>query len=256
MRAKYTNYRRRAAYEIRNHTKSKNRFWAALRDPLNIFTGVLAISTAGLVVVAAVQSYILEKTDQTFRAGERAFVFVKGQNTWLPAETFNTNILRSYVVEWENSGNTETKNLFVRLYCPRPSAFDTADPITLKYEPSQQISRLLGPKQSTWAGVCIYSDEELSHAADLGIPIYVASNSSYFDTFDDFHLTEYCVKLVQLTSRDFKNKAVVPNNLLEACTDHNCADKECPDYEQAALDANARKRENPHRLSPASSPHN
>lgn len=49
--------------------------WDKLREPLNLFTAVLALATIALVYVSGLQWRTLDKTDQTWRDGERAYVF-------------------------------------------------------------------------------------------------------------------------------------------------------------------------------------
>jgi hypothetical protein len=55
---------------------------AKLREPMTLFTAILAVATIVLVFVSFLQWHTLsqqavtmEKTDETMRAGERAFVF-------------------------------------------------------------------------------------------------------------------------------------------------------------------------------------
>lgn len=66
-----------------------------LRSPVTIFTGMLALATLGLVYVSFLQQRTLdqqartmERTDETIRTGERAFVFVTNNNGggWQRAE--------------------------------------------------------------------------------------------------------------------------------------------------------------------------
>src|ERR1700761_338680 len=111
---------------------------------MTLFTGALA-------VLGFLQWRTLEKTDHTARSGQRAFVFVKQSNDhWTTAWQEGGTIQRSFYIEWENNGNTQTRDMKVMLFCPRPSVFDTADPITSKSVVTVAASRLLGPKQSVW----------------------------------------------------------------------------------------------------------
>jgi hypothetical protein len=86
-------------------------FWAKLLEPLTIFT-------AALVGVSVLQWRTLDRTDDTFRAGERAFVFVTHNSVgWQRAEMINGEPVRQYPIVWENSGNSPTRDLVVKLYC-------------------------------------------------------------------------------------------------------------------------------------------
>jgi hypothetical protein len=61
---------------------------AKVREPLNIFTLLLAVATIGLAIVSFLQwrtldkqAHTMERTDETLRAGERAFVFLGQSGT-------------------------------------------------------------------------------------------------------------------------------------------------------------------------------
>jgi hypothetical protein len=96
---------------------------ARVREPLNVFTLVLAIATIGLAIVSFLQwrtlgqqARIMERTDETFRAGERAFVFVTHNvGGWQRAEKIKGEIVRSYPIVWENSGASPTRDLVVKI---------------------------------------------------------------------------------------------------------------------------------------------
>jgi hypothetical protein len=207
--------------------QDKQKWWFNKSDPmarltgwLVAFTGLLALATIGTI-------WVLKKTDDTLRAGQRAFVFVKREsNSWAVATQNGADINRQFYLTWENNGNTQTRDLKVALFCPRPNVFDTTDPITANAAPVVQAPRLLGPKQSVWGGVCNYSDSELEYARARSVPIFVAARATYRDIFDEWHVTEYCIKMVRLVG-DFKNIGTVPANDLEICAAHNCADDEC-----------------------------
>ena len=141
------------AYRQTQKTQNRNREFG---DTLTI----LAICAAG--IVAYLQWQTLEKTDNTLRAGERAFVFVKQHSdAWTAAKKVGDEVVRSFVLEVENNGNTQTKDLMISLYCPRPNIFEKIDPITSGKKPDIVSPRLLGPKQTGWAGVCNYRASEL-----------------------------------------------------------------------------------------------
>jgi hypothetical protein len=140
-----------------------NGFWVKFLEPLNIFTAVLAAATIVLVYVSWLQRQTLEKTDETWRAGERAFVFVAQNGVgFLPAKMINGVVARSVPMVWENSGNSPTKNLVIELYCPRVQQSITLNPMALLDKPTISDKRLLGPKQKSWGGVCNYSAADLN----------------------------------------------------------------------------------------------
>jgi hypothetical protein len=189
-------------------------------------TIAIAVPTAALVVVAWFQWCTSEKTDQTLRAGERAFVFVRHQGSqWTAAKTMSNQIVRSFIVEWENSGNSQTKNLTVDLYCIPPQAFVTANPIGILDKPTLTADRLLGPKQTIWGGVCNYTVDQLNLAKDKGYHLYVGAKANYFDIFDARHVTEYCIEITNISGQ-FEDMSVIPQGDLNNCG-RNCADSEC-----------------------------
>jgi hypothetical protein len=165
---------------------------AKVREPLNIFTCVLAIATIGLTIVSFLQWRTLDKTDETFRAGERAFVFVTHNGAqWQPAKTINGEIFRVFPVVWENSGNSPTSRLTFELHCPEIQQSVAQNPMQLPSGPSS-VHKLLGPKQSIWAGVCGYSVQQLNLVRDNGYHLYIASTADYYDIFDAHHRGRNC----------------------------------------------------------------
>jgi hypothetical protein len=220
------------ARDMKNSGKSLDPL-ALFTGILALFTGVLAFGTIALAVLAYYQWCTLENSDQTLKetldatkASQRAFVYVRTlPNSWLGTELAGTTIKRRYTVELENSGNTQTKNLVVSLYCPHPRPEVKEDPITANGNPLVR-SRLLGPKQTVWAGVCEYPTEELEDVRDNKTDMFIAMIARYDDIFNKPHVTEYCVKIVNLNG-DFKNAGETPKNNLAACEKHMCADDEC-----------------------------
>jgi hypothetical protein len=208
---------------------------AKLRDPptlftgiLALFTGVLALATAALVYVSWLQQRTLDKTDETFRAGERAFIFPAQNNVaFQPAKTIDGKVIRAYPIVWENSGNSPTVNLVIETYCLDSLPLAEKNPITVLHNPTAHVQRLLGPKQTTWGGVCNYSAEQFDMVRDNGYHLYIASKADYFDIFDNHHYTEACFEFVNLSKDDkFEDVKVTPQGGINNCG-RNCADKEC-----------------------------
>lgn len=202
--------------------------WEKFREPLNLFTAVLALAIIALVYVSALQWRTLDKTDQTWRDGERAYVFPAQNNaTWLPAKTNGGQIIRSYPIVWENSGNSPTVNLVIKTYCLSPLPLPEANPIKMLHDPTADVQRLLGPKQTTWGGTCIYSADQLDTVRDSGYHLYIVSTADYFDIFDNHHYTETCFEFLDFSKDDkFEDIKVMPRADISNCG-RNCADKEC-----------------------------
>ena len=192
-----------------------------------LFTGVLAIATVALVFVSWLQQRTLDKTDQTWRDGERAYVFpAPNVAVWQPATMANGIVTRAYPIVWENSGNSPTVNLIIKLYCLKPLPLSEANPIRLLDNPTA-VQRLLGPKQTIWGGTCPYSAEQLDMVRDSGYHLYIASTADYFDIFDKHHYTETCFELVNFSKEDkFEDPKVTPRGDIYNCG-RNCSDKEC-----------------------------
>jgi hypothetical protein len=200
--------------------------WERFREPLNLFTGVLALATMALVYVSDLQWRTLDKTDETWRAGERAFVFLTHNGAgWQQAKMIDGEIVRLFPVVWENSGNSPTRNLVVELYCLPLWPLTTGNPTTLPTKPTLREKRLLGPKQTIWGGACNYPTSLLNLVKANGYHLYIAATADYYDIFDKHHWTEACFELINL-SGTFEDLNVFPAHGINNCG-RNCADEEC-----------------------------
>jgi hypothetical protein len=102
-----------------------------------------------------------------------------------------------------------------------------ANPITLLPNPTLDVQRLLGPKQTTRGAACIYSAEQLDMIRDSGYHLYIVSTADYFDIFDKHHYTETCFELLNFSKDDkFEDVNVSPRGDVNNCG-RNCADNEC-----------------------------
>jgi hypothetical protein len=94
-------------------------------------------------------------------------------------------------------------------------------------DPAIRVQRLLGPKQTTWGGTCIYSADQLDLVKNSGYHLYIGSTADYSDIFDKHHYTESCIEVVGLSKEEkFEDIKVMPKGNLINCG-RNCADKEC-----------------------------
>jgi hypothetical protein len=210
-------------------------FWgiplADFRNPLTIFTGILALATFGLVYVSWLQQRTLDQTDETMRAGERAFVFLKlPGDGWQKAQITNGITMRTLPVTWENSGNSPTRDLIVKLYCLPPLLTTVANPIAVASKPSLEVDLLLGSKQTAWGGACNYPAAVLDVVKDDGFHLYIAAVAHYFDIFDAPHKTEACFEVINLTGTttgSFEDANIIPQWQFTTSCGRNCADKEC-----------------------------
>jgi hypothetical protein len=202
--------------------------WDRFREPVTMFTGVLALATLALVYVSVLQWRASEKTDETFRAGERAFVFPAQNNVAFQlAREIAGKVIRLYPIVWENSGNSPTVNLVIKTYCLDSLPLPEENPIAVLHKPSADLQRLLGPKQTAWGGARIYSAEQLDNVRGSGYHLYIASTADYFDIFDKHHYTEACFELTDFSKDDkFEDAKVIPRADINNCG-RNCADEEC-----------------------------
>ena len=84
MRCKESYYRRYAEKRAEREKNSANRWQSKIKDPITIFTGVLALGTIALAIIAVLQWCTLEKTDRTLKdtlatnkSTVRAYVFLE-----------------------------------------------------------------------------------------------------------------------------------------------------------------------------------
>jgi hypothetical protein len=203
-----------------NQKKSGSR-----RDPIVWATIVIAFFAFISACIAGLQWCTLEKTNETMRAGERAFVFVKqGPTNWFDTKINGKDVSRSFVVEWENSGNSQTRDMVIQLFCVPLQPFTSSDPIKFSTLTGAD-TRLLGPKQTVWGGLCSYTDKTLAEAQAGNGHIYVGAKVSYYDIFDSRHTTEYCTEIFDIEGK-VDDINVSPHFRLKNCG-RNCADKEC-----------------------------
>jgi hypothetical protein len=200
--------------------------WERFREPLNLFTGVLALATVALVYVSGLQWRTLDKTDETWRAGERAYVFpAHNVAGWQAGQIKNGVIYRSFPAVWENSGTSPTRDLVAALYCPEVQSLPERNPIKLLNKPSATFTLLPGPKQTTWSGACDIAAPNLKLVRDNGYHLYIAATANYFDIFDEHHHTETCFEIGDITG-DLDDIKATPQFAYRNCG-RNCADKEC-----------------------------
>jgi hypothetical protein len=193
------------------------------------YTHSLARWTKALVFVGSITAVILffqyctlEKTDQTQRAANRAFVFVK-QTYWAHAAG---SAEYRYIAEWENSGNTPPDHMTVQIACIH-SDWGESDPLTVKNATlSDKFSRVMGPKQTVIGGYCIFSSEQMIDGQSGKMHLYFFTKAEYSDVYDPTytHVTEYCIEFREIKASDIQPNAL---SLGIPCDTHNCTDENC-----------------------------
>jgi hypothetical protein len=202
-------------------TREKRSWRTSLKEPLTLFTGVLAFGTIALAVVAVLQWETLEKSDLILKetlaankAGQRAFVFLQKIDTQQIQSGQTTQWF--FLPVWENNGTTQTKDLIIKLVCARPFDFET----------QEARSGVFGPRQVGGNGACLLEANALEEMRTKKNSLYMAGLATYRDVFDEQHMTRFCRKIDL-----FSDPRIVGSQLVSTagfCPDlPDCADEEC-----------------------------
>jgi hypothetical protein len=230
MTAKEDYYRRKAASEAHKKEKISNRWGAKVKDPMTLFTALVALFTFLLFIVAGLQWGTLEKTDHTLRSGQRGFAFVKEAN-WL-ATMRGGKIFWWALPNWENSGNTPITSVDFQLACPsiEGGAENIADPYALKRftdltGKTNRVSGQIGPKQSKFGGNCEFTVDDVKSIQASERTQYVIAQAKYFDVYGDSHVTRFCERV-----HNVRGDVNAIQNIQVAgipCVRYNCSDEDC-----------------------------
>jgi hypothetical protein len=213
---------------------SSNQKWDR-RDDRRFLVEKLTLLSAVLVVVSGVvQSFqsvrAVRLTKESLVSVQRAFVFSTPQAIAQFGKD-GQEIGKTIFIQWENSGSTPTRNMKVHFSQQRmvgiPPGFDFID----RWDPgSDHINRsfFLGPKGNVVGASPVYvtaNDPDLAFGSTEHILLW--GWAKYMDVFEDTdpHITEYCYEVVGIHQPS--NQFTIGFN---RCEQHNCYDKECPDY--------------------------
>lgn len=164
---------------------------------------------------------------------QRAFVFPK-MTTHTPIyETKTRKWFWSFVVTWENSGSTPTKDLTVNI---GSKAFD----MTPKGDMFQDVQNrldtpvILGPHATTQSDTIIWSAEDLAAFENGKKVLFIWGRARYRDRFEDtkVHRTRFVYKIAWLGDPQHptpENPVFFGYPLYEK---FNCADEECEQQEK------------------------
>jgi hypothetical protein len=224
-------YRRRKADEQAARDKKLSEAWRTkLKDPVTLFTGLLA-------VLACLQWHTLEKTDRTLKdtlissdVTNRPFVFARGV-------TIDQTVMRGYwtfAIPVENSGNTPTREMESLTISSRSEPRDPDDIFAQTpksgYDapgviPQRWGGSLLGPKAKTHllgsqTGLPVTTVTEM---ADKRQNYYISGVIHYRDAFagTPSHITKFCYAVIP-----FKEGNETRVNY-DRCLYWNCADEDC-----------------------------
>jgi hypothetical protein len=162
--------------------------------------GITAAATASIAFFTIVLVFVTNRqarlTKDALIYTQRAFVFVR-DGTLTVTRDRQTEKATGFLisVDWENSGDTPTKNMrmrFNRLVTPKilPDDFDFPD-----YE-IDDIHILLGPKATVGTTPLEISPEEMRAVREKESHLYVWGWAEYNDVFPNTkrHRTEFCQK--------------------------------------------------------------
>jgi hypothetical protein len=223
--------RRKADQQSAIARRRSERFFERLKDPLTLFTAILATATVGLGLLAGLQWQTLEKTDHTLRSGQRGFAFVK--STWWRPYARQSGLVWWALPEWENSGNTPIMHVDIELSCPSfdGSGQDVFDPYVLKRVMDRtgktyRLNTQIGPKQTKFGGNCEFAVGDMQSIQDSKKTQYVIAQATYEDIYGEAHSTRFCERIYNI-----KGALAVADKAIEVasipCVRYNCSDDDC-----------------------------
>jgi hypothetical protein len=140
-----------------NPEESKS-FLARLNDPIVLFNAILAVATISLGLIAFLQWKILQRTDLTLQAGERAFVYMKDIDVQqLKPSSQGWQITPSII----NNGTTAATSLSTAVLC---LLADAQGPIEQKFPSPNAPPSLIGAKQFIDLGYCRVTLDEIKRS--------------------------------------------------------------------------------------------
>jgi hypothetical protein len=232
-------------------TREKGTWRTKLKDPLTLFTAILAVATVALVWVAALQWDTLEKTDHTVKETlqQNRDALVIQQRAFMTAKEIRFEPLTIFGIKgatwlanvfWENSGNTPTKNLTIIANCV--SGFEQlTDPAHIPKAKQGSTFRVttitkavFGPKQINRAGLCpVTSLDAVLGQFGAFTHLYVYGVAIYHDIFDQssWRLTRFCFQAGNFVIGGTENDPTM-TALVAPCVVRNCTDEECGEEEQ------------------------
>lgn len=158
----------------------------------------LSLFTAALCMIGGIQAWWMKKGLDDTKSANRAFVFLKTLHTTSHYDPTAKKIFWRLVPEWENSGNTPTRNLRINvnatvrdLSLPNDFGF----PLTDKTTPT-----LIGPKQSVFGDPVDIFGEQLNEVRQGNKYFYLWGSARYRDVFQrKEHFTKFCFAIRNVT---------------------------------------------------------
>jgi len=221
-------HRQNAERNTKRKKTVREHLYAVITNSDRITQILLTVFTLGLLVVGFLQWCTFkkqwatfEKTDDTLRAGERAFISVTGLEMTRLEHSIRVQI------SFYNSGATPTVNLKWGGY-PRDKnelRVEKENWLPHEFSDADLIQReSLGPKSKLSFPFNLGIDEDdISDIKNGKIFPKFSGKIDYFDTFGDRHQTKFCYRL-------FYNPEAHPKDVfgyLSCGGNTNCMDEEC-----------------------------
>jgi len=206
-----------------------------------IFTGVLVFFTFKLYQVA-------ERSDETSRATQRAFIGFSGIGSGVGLTTPDRKLKngQEIYINWTNSGTTPAKNAVTNVNGePWPVGTDLSGFDFHDLNPTAKQPLMIGPKEMSGVRALIPLDL-LRNQREGKARVFFWGWIVYDDIFpgDPPRLTEFCTEMIQVAVSSFEKDISDPSNLLtwntQRCPQHNCYDEGCQDYSARIKEAASR----------------
>jgi hypothetical protein len=197
-----------------------------------VFTAVLAIFTILLYRVA-------DRSDETARTTQRAFLNINGLAPTLRITDPSGAKVIAYQMSsaWENSGTTPARRGLSRVsfrWFPgtMPRDFKFGDIVT-----DETRTFVLGPKGTTTIRLIPPVPISVFSGIQTGAThLYFWGWTTYRDIFPNTntHLTEFCAEIIGIASSipDIADPKAQFSISSMVCRTHNCYDEDCPDYKE------------------------
>jgi hypothetical protein len=185
---------------------------------------VTAIATVAIAIVASLQWETLEKTDETMRASQRAYVYFDKIVPSVTDEPNNQKIW-TFIANWGNSGNATTKNLtFISACLPSALAIDEPFPqFDFRNPQHKKVPQVIGPRTTSGGGKCDFPSTAIDEVKAGQRHVYLGGEAKYLDgvNLKKWRITRYSFEMIVLINGAFMFQTVGINN---------CADDDCPEY--------------------------
>lgn len=205
--------------DINKNTDPKRKWISLLRKP-SVTDWLIVAITLIICYIAYLQWQTAEKSDQTTRLRDRAFINFSNPTLKVfpkynpPRMTIN--------ITAQNTGNVPAKNVLIDYDCLIvEKSKDISDPFKIAKFRKARIPQFMGPKQIVgFAAMDVERDAFMDRMLKEGIKVYVVVKTEYLDGFDPDH------KRTTQMSRQFHFDAAKLHSFSFAGS-HNCIDDDC-----------------------------